>query len=77
MASCETKAIWCSASDFAHTDLADPGVAESQGLLDRANHHDAGCPVCQGDGSGREGAENVDDRHCAGRLLRAFEQAVN
>jgi hypothetical protein len=41
--------------------LADFGLAEYERFLDRASHHDPGCPVRQGVGSGREGADSVED----------------
>ena len=63
--------------NLAHTHLPDPAITECESFLDRADHDDAGGPVREGDGRGREGAKYVDDRHGAGRPCRAFDQTVD
>ncbi len=73
----EIEAIRCPTSDLSHADLPDTGLTECERFLDGANHHDAGCPVRQGDGSGGEGAEYIDDCHRAECSRRAVEKAVD
>ena len=73
----EIEAVRCPASNLTHTDLADTGFAERERILDRADHHDAGCPDRQGDGSGGEGAEYIDHCHRADCPRRAVEKAVD
>jgi len=63
----EIKIVRRSTSNLAHADLADTPFAEGQRLLDRANHYNPGRPIRQGDGSGCESPEHIDDRHRAGR----------
>jgi hypothetical protein len=46
------------------TDLPDTGLAECERFLDRADHHDAGCAIRQGDGSG-----GVVSRRCESAML--------
>jgi len=43
--------------NLTHTDLADPGLAWRQRLLDRAAHDDRRCPVRQGGSGGGKSAE--------------------
>jgi hypothetical protein len=63
--------------NLAHGNLADPCVANHQRFLDRADHHDPGCPVRQSDGGACNGPEYIDDRHRAGRPLSTFQETVD
>ena len=66
-----------STMNLAYTNLSDAAITECESLLDRADHNDAGGPVRESNGGGREGAKHVDDRNRAGRPCRAVEQTVD
>jgi hypothetical protein len=69
-----------SAAYLTHADLANPGVAEGQRLLDPSTEQTVAisdAPVRQGDRRGCESAEHIDDRHRASVRVAPSRKALD